>query len=310
MDEPIVDESNLLPEPDEKPFEPSSPDWPPAYILILLLTAILVGSVLGAMAAEMICRLNGTTVENLISALNIDSPVEDRNLGRWVNGAAHIFTFSIPPLAVALLLYRRRWASFLSFDRAPDFRYLLAGVLFIVSAFPLVQLLYWFNKTYLPIPEAWRQLDSATQDMVEGLLVMNSTGEFWLSVLIVAVLPAIGEELLFRGVLQPQLERWFRRPHLAIIITALVFSIIHFQFEGLLPRFALGIVLGYLAWWSRSLWPAIVAHFAFNGVQVLAQFFFADQIEKTQLEEQSPNVVMTLASIVILMALGQYLKKR
>ncbi|MBK8703103.1 MAG: CPBP family intramembrane metalloprotease [Saprospiraceae bacterium] len=309
MDELQADNPDLLPEPEENKFEPPRYDWPPPYILILLLTAILVGSVLGALLAEMICRLNGTTVEMLINSLNIDSPLADRNLSRWVNGAAHIATFTLPALAVAIALYRRRWAPFLAIDKSPDFRYLLAGVLLIVSAFPLVQWLYWVNKTYIPMPEAWRQLESSTQDMVEALLVMNSPGEFWLSIFIVAVLPAIGEELLFRGVLQPQLERWFRQPHLAIAITALVFSIIHFQFEGFLPRFALGVVLGYLAWWSRSLWPAIVAHFAFNGVQVLATFLFAEEIDKAKLEEQSPNLVIVLTSIVVMVAIGQYLKK-
>lgn len=308
MEEFKAEDSELLPEPDELPVAAPSNDWPPPYILILLLTAVLVGSVMGAMLAEVICRLNGTTVETLLGVLNAESPLGDRNLARWVNGAAHIATFSLPALSVAVILYRRRWAPFLGIHTSPGFRYLAAGVLLIICSFPLVQWLYWFNKTYIPMPEAWRQLDSSTQDMVEALLVMQSPGEFWLSVFIVAVLPAIGEELLFRGVIQPQLVRWFKRPHLAIIMTGLVFSIIHFQFEGFLPRFALGVVLGYLAWWGQSIWPAIVAHFAFNGAQVLAQFLFADEINKTMLEEQEPNLYMAGVSIVLVLGIGQYLK--
>jgi hypothetical protein len=84
----------------------------------------------------------------------------------------------------------------------------------------------------------------------------------------IAILPALGEELLFRGLIQHLISRWFRNSHVAIFGTAFLFSFIHFQFFGFVPRFLLGLYFGYLLFWSGSLWLPIVAHLINNGLAV------------------------------------------
>jgi membrane protease YdiL (CAAX protease family) len=84
-----------------------------------------------------------------------------------------------------------------------------------------------------------------------------------------ALLPSLFEEFLFRGTLQPFLTKWFVNKHIAIIVTAFIFSAIHLQFFGFFPRFLLGIYLGYLFLWGKSLWLPILAHFLHNAISLI-----------------------------------------
>src|SRR5207344_1198984 len=99
-----------------------------------------------------------------------------------------------------------------------------------------------------------------------------------INLFIIAFLPALGEELFFRGMMQKLFSQLTKNNHLAIIITSIIFSAIHLQFYGFLPRMVLGIFLGYLLVWSGSLWLPILAHFVNNASAVL--FTFLDNQHK------------------------------
>jgi membrane protease YdiL (CAAX protease family) len=97
----------------------------------------------------------------------------------------------------------------------------------------------------------------------------------------------------------------------AIWIAGLIFSAIHLQFEGFLPRLLLGAVLGYLFYWSRNLWIPILAHFVFNASQVLAQYFYGDQISALEAAEMDdPNWAFGLISLAALIFIGYLIKPR
>jgi len=102
----------------------------------------------------------------------------------------------------------------------------------------------------------------------------GSSGALALNILIIAILPAFGEELIFRGVLQKILSDLFRNKHAAVWVTALFFSAVHLQFFGFLPRLILGLAFGYLYLWSGTLWLPIIAHFVNNAVPALGAFFY------------------------------------
>lgn len=286
------------------------PVWPsPGLVLIHLLGTALFGVLIGTMLAQALSNAYGVELQALLNSLNLESPASDRNFARWINGIAHICTFGIPAIVTALFFARSQWVHFLKLDQLPGANNLGLGFLLVFASFPVVQALYWLNKEVLPLPAGWRAMDSSTQDMVEALLVMDSPAELALSLFIIAILPALGEEFIFRGVVQPQLQRWTGKPILAIWLSAFIFSLVHFQFEGFLPRFFLGAVLGYLFHWTRSLWTPIAAHFLFNGLQVVAQYYFAEQVAKGGLESAAPNIWLTLSSIAIILGLSNYLKK-
>ncbi len=116
-------------------------------------------------------------------------------------------------------------------------------------------------------------MEGNAEKLTLAFLKMDSPLDLMLNILIVALLPAIGEELLFRGCLQQLLVEWTKKPHLSIFIAAALFSAIHFQFLGFVPRMLIGAFLGYLFYWSGNLWYAIIGHFVNNALQVVGYYF-------------------------------------
>lgn len=284
-------------------------DPAPFLVLLLLIAAVLVGTVLGGLLAVGWCELQGIQLQTALSGLNEQSDRPLRDAVRVANLLNHVAAFTLPALMVAFLLYRRKWASFLKLDILPSLGLLLVGIVFVIASFPFAQVTYWLNQQ-LPLPEWMKTMEASTQAMVKGLLVMNSPGELALNLLIIAVLPAIGEELVFRGIVQQQLQRIFRKPAMAIWITAIIFSAIHLQFVGFLPRVVLGAALGYLFYWTRSLWAPIIAHFFTNGIQVVAQYLTHGKLTENEMENMTTsNWLGGLISLMITVALGYYLSK-
>jgi membrane protease YdiL (CAAX protease family) len=144
--------------------------------------------------------------------------------------------------------------------------------------------------------ETWaRQYEDAAEQQTRVLTTFEGSIDLIVALLVIAVIPAIGEELLFRGIIQNQLFRGTRNIHASIWLAAILFSAIHVQFFGFVPRLLLGALFGYLYYWSGNLWFPIVAHFVNNGFSVLAMYFYQQgklefDLEKT--ESVPANVVM------------------
>jgi membrane protease YdiL (CAAX protease family) len=113
---------------------------------------------------------------------------------------------------------------------------------------------------------------------------MSGLDSFIYNLLIMAVIPAIGEELLFRGVIQQQLHFRLKNPHMAIWITAMLFSAIHMQFYGFIPRMLLGAFFGYLMVWTQSLWVPVLAHFLNNAGAVSMQYFLGAELTEEKID--------------------------
>jgi membrane protease YdiL (CAAX protease family) len=149
------------------------------------------------------------------------------------------------------------------------------AILTVILFIPLVSALHEWNQS-LQLPQFFaalesylKELESQAETLTKAFLTTDSWGGLLYTLLIIAVIPALGEELLFRGALQTELQRWFRNGHLAVWLAAAIFSFIHFQFYGFLPRMVMGAVLGYLYLYSNNLWLPIAGHFANNAFGVL-----------------------------------------
>lgn len=187
--------------------------------------------------------------------------------------------FILPPLLLAYV-----WSStpseWLQTHRRPALPLSMLVVLIMWAAIPAINLLGSLNQQ-LHLPDSMAALETTLKAMeaeaealTERLLVMNNAGELLITIGLVALIPAVGEELFFRGTIQKLIHtKW--GPHAAVWLTALLFSAIHFQFYGFVPRMMLGALMGYLMVWSGSLWYPVIAHFINNATVVL--FYFADQ---------------------------------
>lgn len=149
--------------------------------------------------------------------------------------------------------------------------------------------------------EEWaRQREDSAAELTTFLTTFTSAGQLILALVVIAVLPAIGEEIVFRGLIQHELFRATKNIHVAIWIAAVLFSAIHFQFFGFVPRLLLGALFGYLYYWSGNLKLSILAHFVNNSVSVVALYYYQQGTLSFDMESQEaapPNVVIFSALI-------------
>ena len=205
------------------------------------------------------------------------------------------------------------WLTYLNLKK---FNLVLAilTLLIILSFSPLLEFSNELNKNmvlpkFLNELEAWMKLKEAQMaEMTKQLLVMKSIPVLLINLLMLAIIPAVGEEFIFRGCLQKIFGRWIGNYHIAIWITAIIFSAIHFQFYGFMPRMLLGALFGYLLVWSGSLWLPILAHFMNNGVAVVTAYVFQQQGKPLELmyESYPASQPVFIASIAVMAVLLWY----
>jgi membrane protease YdiL (CAAX protease family) len=117
------------------------------------------------------------------------------------------------------------------------------------------------------------------QQALLPLLVHDSQAQLALSLVVFAILPAVGEEFIYRGLLQTRLVDATHNLHFSVIVSALIFAAMHFQPVNLLAIAVMGILLGYVYAYSKSIWYSVLLHFLINAMQVLQAYFWPDQIQ-------------------------------
>ena len=134
-----------------------------------------------------------------------------------------------------------------------------------------------------------------------------------LNLFMIAVIPAIGEEFLFRGVLQKQFRQWFGNIHIAVFVAAFLFSAMHMQFFGFIPRLVLGIILGYLYYFSKNLWIPIIAHFFNNAIAVIVYYLNYNKVINTDFDKlgsSGEDYILVIGSIIFSIILMLSIYKR
>ena len=189
------------------------------------------------------------------------------------------FSVFIIPSLLAGFLFGGHLTQGIGFYR-PNSQLVILSFLIILFSQPLVGYLGTWNSSmqlpeYLGGLEQWMaQSEESASGFIYRFLDTDDPLILTLNFLMIAILPALGEEMLFRGVLQPLFGQWFRNKHIAVLITAFLFSAIHLQFFTFLPRFFLGIALGYLMVLGKNLWYPIAGHFANNFLSLVVFYYY------------------------------------
>jgi membrane protease YdiL (CAAX protease family) len=195
--------------------------------------------------------------------------------------------FVLPPLLIAYSMDDKPF-QFLKLSIKPDLKMLVLVSAVILFSGPMIE---WFSlvNQQLSLPswmsslEKWmRTSEDQATEITKAFLSTKSFGGLLGNLFIVAVLPALGEELLFRGLLQKLFRKMTGNSHMAIWITAILFSALHLQFFGFLPRLLLGALFGYLLYWTGNLWLPIIAHFVNNAAGVIIYFVTREGLEPDQ----------------------------
>lgn len=178
---------------------------------------------------------------------------------------------------------------------------------FFLLSIPLVGYSAYYNQL-IPLPEWMIQNEDRVKQFIEKLLSFNSFSDLIMSFVVIAIIPAIAEEWVFRGVIQNYLIRWLRNPWLGLVVSAIIFSGIHMQFEGFIPRFILGFSLGFVYLIGKSLWYPILLHLINNGSQVLMAYYNQEEIQKQLAGElEKPQLSLVIVSTILFFLNGWYL---
>ena len=205
---------------------------------------------------------------------------------KWLQLLQSVATFLLPALAGAYL-WSNTPMQWLHLDSKPSWQEALAAVVVMLLAIPGINLLSaWNQQMVLPewmsgIEQWMRMQEDAAAQLTEQFLRVDTVGGLLVNIGLMALLPAMAEELTFRGVVQGMFTR---NKHVAIWATAAIFSFVHFQFYGFLPRMLLGAMFGYMLWWTGSLWAPMLMHFVNNFTAVVVAFWAYNYLEEGSAE--------------------------
>ena len=205
---------------------------------------------------------------------------------KWLQLLQSVATFLLPALAGAYL-WSNTPMQWLHLNKKPSWQEVLASVVVMLLAIPGINLLSaWNQQMVLPewmsgIEQWMRMQEDAAAQLTEQFLRVDTVGGLLVNIGLMALLPAVGEELTFRGVVQGMFTR---NKHVAIWATAAIFSFVHMQFYGFLPRMLLGAMFGYMLWWTGSLWVPMLMHFVNNCAAVVVAYLAYNHLEEGRAE--------------------------
>ncbi len=244
-------------------------------IIIFMGASYLIFTFLGLLLAMPIFSITWTELQDILSEGIIGS---NAGLLYYLQIIQSISLFIIPALLTHLLIFKKGE----SFLPGEQYNVVFIGFfvfLTLVLSAPMLQWLVQWNAQ-MQLPESLSKIEETLQSVeeerirvMERLLEGKTWSGYLINIVIIAILPALGEEFFFRGILQKILSDWFNRIHLGIIIAAICFSAFHMQFYGFLPRLLLGIYFGYLFYWSNNIWLPVLAHFLNNAIAVTLSYF-------------------------------------
>jgi len=219
--------------------------------------------------------------------------------------------FILPPVWLAKR-EKMKIKDFYGFKK-PQFFFVILVILIMVFSMPVMEWVALANQKMTlpgvlkPFEDWMRAKEDAAMKMTILLLKVGHTWDFFINLFIIALMPAVAEEFIFRGAIQRSFNRMFRNPHVAIWITAFIFSAIHIQFFGFIPRLLLGALFGYIYWWTGSLWYTMLAHFLNNAYAVCLAWYM--QVHHMPMDSLDNSANFSWYQYVISLLLSIFLLK-
>jgi membrane protease YdiL (CAAX protease family) len=274
---------------------------------LLLLASVVGGSI--------IAHINHMTLLQLgsISANDFGRP-ENAGIVKGLLIVNAIGIFILPSLVFSYLAEPHP-LSYLGIRPPQKNSFLLIGVVTMIAAYFAVEMLASLNESivYL-LPKSTQQwilsYETDANGQMKNILSMKSPVDLLMTLLLAGALPAISEELFFRGVLQKLFIQIFKSAWPGIIFTAFLFSAFHMQFMGFIPRMALGVILGALYWYSGSIYTSMLGHFIFNSINVFLIYYKVADLDSNTTSISLGYILIGLASLIIIIFLIKYLRKQ
>ncbi len=280
-------------------------------ILLFFMLAILsmvVFTSIGVFGAIGIFKVNIFTNPEVMKQANEPNVLAALQLMQTMQA---IGLFVIPSIGFAMLAATSKW-KYLAVDKKPKLLPFIVVIIMAIFAIPFINYMGEWNS-HLPFPQWVYDRENEAEEMMEAFLSFNSIGLLVFNLFMMAILPAIGEEFLFRGVLQKLFYNLISNKHLAVWFTAILFSAMHMQFLGFFPRMILGAMLGYMVIESGNLWYSIVAHFTNNSVAVIITYLIntkrlAPEIETFGVGNFSISMLSAILMVSMMVLFGKLIE--
>lgn len=263
--------------------------------LFILLALIIIGLILG-------------TVIGFAYVFITKCNPQDLNALRFMQISSQLFTFVFPPIAYAFLV-KEKPVNALGLKNSKILWFLIGSAM-IFAIMPLNSIFAEWNAG-LTLPDSMSKIESLMKQMQESATAMiekfvsvDTIGGLILNLFMIAGLAAIGEELLFRSIIQTSLIKICKNAHVGILIASAIFSFIHLEFYGFVPRLILGMLLGYMFYFSGSIWIPMLMHFLNNGTVVLIYFLNNKGITNIDVDTfGQTSIPVLIVSIVVMIVL-------
>lgn len=261
---------------------------------------LIIGGILSLI--PLISRMDISMLTNLKGVTDFVNNPDNANAVRIMQFISVLFLFFLPAFFYAKLCHKRAFLH-LGFVKMPSLKQLLLIVAIMFFALFIVGALAEIWRQ-IPFPKNWQLKFKAAEEVyskqIQVMARMNGAGDFIISLFIVALLPAVFEEVFFRGALQNLLSRWLKAPVWAVIITAVIFSAMHGSYDGFLPRFVLGFILGWLFYRTGNIWVNITAHFINNAVGIVTLYFYSKPHTPTDISKLDDRFPIWLGAVGVM----------
>ena len=258
-----------------------------AMLLLLMIAGAMLGYIIALASIPLVFQIPFSA---LMGVLNMDSGLEiTPAVLKYVQLILATFVFIVPANAYSHLFSDNTFV-FFEFKK-PSLVFLFFAALLWLFTLPIISFLADINNkiafptSFAGLENSFRLAEARAENATRFLLNITSLSGLMVNLLVIAVVAAIAEELIFRGIIQKLLFEQSKNIHLAIWLTALVFSLFHLQFFAIIPRIVLGAALGYTFYWSKSIWVPIFFHFINNASIVLASYLYQQKVITTDPNE-------------------------
>jgi membrane protease YdiL (CAAX protease family) len=283
-------------------------------VIAVMAVCLLILSTLGLVLAIPLFGVSFSQINVVLSGNLKDT---DISLLKYIQLIQSVSLFIIPAIILNHILFQSDNKFFTS-RKFPSITLIILVLITLIVSSPLIEILLKWNSS-IKFPSFMAGIELKLQEsenkaafLTEKLLSGQRITDYLINILMVAIIPAIGEEFLFRGILQRLFAAGLKNIHLSVLFAAILFSGFHFQFYGFFPRLALGLFFGYLFYWSGSIWIAVLAHFFNNFFEITIEFL--DKNYGTNLsapiEKFQSNQLEILISLALTIFLVSQIRKR
>ena len=276
-------------------------------LLVLAGFCLVIGSIFSLAAFALVDPIFGIPATDLSTITNNLEDPNNLNALKFIQLFNSLGIFIFPPI-LFLILFSTKPFKYVHLDFMPKAYFFGMIILLFLFSMPLLNWLVEWNQQ-IDLPDAlsgienWmRESEEKAMELTEALIHMDNVGQLVFNLFLIAIIPAVGEELLFRGLVQKFFGAWTNNYHIGIWVAAILFSALHFQFFGFFPRLALGVLFGYLLVSTGSLWIPIFAHFINNATALVLSYFYGFNTMENEVEKlgTSPDTTMLIIPSAIL----------